>query len=120
VTRTACAKCDTDLTASGPCPTCGSGDRAIFVTDHARAYDGMTLQARHGQPGKVRPFKVISDEVVWNHDRQRDERRRMVIDRDTNEYVQEWSDLDTGEMTFVKRGPLDQAEMHGESARRPK
>ena len=63
---------------------------------------------------------MIRDEVAWNHDRQRAERRRMVIDRDTNEYVQEWSDLDTGEVTFVKRGPLDQAEMHGESARRSK
>jgi hypothetical protein len=120
VDRADCAQCGTDLTASGPCPTCGSGDRHIFVTDQALGFDGFGLQARHGQPGEVRPFKVVKDEVKWNHDRQRKERCRELYDRENKHYVQEWSDLDSGAITFRKEGRLDDSDIHGESARRPR
>jgi hypothetical protein len=43
----------------------------------------------------------------------------MLIDRENNHYVHEWSDLTTGEVTYRKEGSLDDPEVHGQSARRP-
>lgn len=39
---------------------------------------GLRLQARHGAPGEVRPHAEVSDEVKWNADRERFERRHIV------------------------------------------
>lgn len=115
-----CTRCGTALTADGPCPACGSVERSIFLSDQARGFDGLGLKARHGLPGETKPFKEIKDRVKWNHRRQRYERCRELYDRENNDYVQEWSNLDTGEVTYPKRGRLDDPGMHGESARRPR
>jgi hypothetical protein len=115
----ACGHCGTGLAAPGPCPACGSWDRHIFVSDDVRVIDTMGLQARRGLPCQASPFKVISEQIKWSGDRGRFERRRMLIDRESNHYVQEWSDLTTGEVTYRKEGRLDDPEVHGESARRP-
>jgi hypothetical protein len=68
----------------------------------------------------VKPFCEVSERVKRSHDRDRDEWRRLVVDRDQNYYLQEWTDLDTGEVTWRKEGALDDPTMHGDSARRAK
>ena len=116
-----CSSCGVDLAADdAACAQCGSGDRSITVTDSAKVYVGFRGQARHGQPGDIKPHSVQSSEIKWNHDRQRNECRNMVVDRENDYYLQEWHDLDTDEVTFHKEGKLSHDEKHGKSARRGK
>ena len=60
------------------------------------------------------------NDIRWNHDRQRMERRVMHIDSDNYYYRQEWFDLETGELMFSKEGRLNDPDVHGKSARRGK
>lgn len=103
------------------CPTCGSPDRSISARDSATGTESLRLKGRHTEAGvPKKPYLEVSSEVRWNHDRQQWERRRLVVDRDRKHYEQVWTDLQTGEETYGKRGPLDDPGMHGESARRPR
>jgi hypothetical protein len=83
-----------------------------------RVHTGFRGQARYGQPGEVRPHSEQRSELKWNHDRQRMERCKLVVDRENDYYLQEWSDPETGEVTFRKEGSLSDPEVHGQSARR--
>ncbi len=78
------------------------------------------MRARHGPKGRKEPHLEIDDKTVWNSDRQRPERRLIMVDRDNDRYLQEWTDPQTGDVTFRKEGPLSDPDMHGESARRGK
>lgn len=100
------------------CPECGSRDRHILDSDQITLVEQSRLKKRDGEPGKIRPYAEHYDEARWNGDRSRVERRVMVVDRSTNFYSQEWSDLVTGEVVFTKSGALDDPDIHGESARR--
>jgi hypothetical protein len=62
-------------------------------------------------------LKLYSD-LLWNHDRQRLERREMLVDSENDYYQQEWFDLATGERTWEKGGSLSDPNNHGRSARR--
>jgi hypothetical protein len=116
-----CSQCGTRFESSEQrCRSCGSGDRSVDVTDSAGCEDTLSLKARHGEPGEVRPFLEMDDDIRWNHDRQRMERRRMVHDRDQDYKLQEWTALETGEVTWRKEGRLSDPEMQGKSARRPR
>jgi hypothetical protein len=103
-----CASCDAELTlnATEPCPHCGSAARIRLVELNysVGVHDGFDLAARHGEPGQVKPFREISDRVKRTHDRDRDERRRLVVDRDQNYYLQEWTDLDTAKSHGERKG----------------
>jgi hypothetical protein len=93
----------------------------VALTDAGLGFEGsLAIKARHGQPGQVRPFREMSDRVVWNHEHQQMARRRIVADAETDHYMQEWKSLDTGEVLFRKEGQLSDPEMHGQSARRPR
>lgn len=59
----------------------------------------------------------ISNEKKWNHDRQRIEHRYMLYDYEKNLYIQEWRDIETGEVMFHKEGEIGDPRMHGVSAR---
>lgn len=111
-----CGHCGTGLAAPGPCPACGSCDRHIFMSD-AGIIDTMELQARRGLPGQAWAVQVISEQIKWSGDRGRFERRRMLIDRENNHYVQEWSELTTGEATYRKEGPARRPRRCTESRR---
>lgn len=116
--RATCARCSQVFPRDAPaCPKCGSGDREVFVEDHASIVEGLRTAARHGEPGEVSPHHLVYDEVKWNMDRRRHERRVMVVDRENNTYSQTWYQLETGEVTWEKSGRLDDPDMHGESAR---
>jgi hypothetical protein len=99
----------------------------------------MRLQGRHKKDGRteylfwiggppppaarrapVAPHIQMYNDIRWNHDRQRMERRVMHIDSDNNYYRQEWFDLETGELMFSKEGRLSDPDVHGNSARRGK
>ena len=60
------------------------------------------------------------NDVVWNHDRHRMERRVIHVDSHNDYYKQEWLSLETGERTYFKEGKLSDPDMHGKSARRRK
>jgi hypothetical protein len=99
------------------CPECASTDRDVFDDDEARAFEGMRLKRRNGQPGETKPHFEYFDELRWNHDRGRVERRVMVVDREHDWYRQEWLDS-AGRSAFSKEGRLSDKDIHGTSARR--
>lgn len=117
-----CLACGVALQVDAPaCPACGSLDRAISAGDSATISEDLRLKGRHAEASvPIKPYLEVRYEVRWNHDRQQYERRRIVVDRDRKHYEQVWADLETGEETFGKRGPLDDPRMHGDSARRPR
>jgi hypothetical protein len=113
-----CPACD-----AVPVSACGvhkPATHVVTLTDVGRAYDSFRSQRRRGQPGEVAPYFTVYDDVRWNHDRQRLERRLMRVDREADGYVQEWYDLETGELTYRKEGRLSDPKLHGQSARRRK
>src|SRR3954447_2086254 len=98
--KASCFECGTELETDGTCPRCGSGDRSVRLDDIVRGHEGVRMKAREKGVGEIRPYLETYDEPKWAADRKRLERRRMTYDRARNHYVQEWSDLDTGEITF--------------------
>ena len=96
----------------------GTVNYKVSVGDSAGLTDGVRGQARHGGAGSVAPHIRLYNDVRWNHDRQRMERRIMYTDSDLDYYKQEWFNLDTGELVWSKEGRLSDPDMHGKSARR--
>lgn len=114
----ACTNCGLVMEdASGECPVCRSRNRSIFDTEQITILMN-SVKARKRTAIDVRPHEEIRDQVLWNGERKRLERRIMIIDRGGDHYSQEWSDLETGQITFTKSGQLSDPDMHGESARR--
>ena len=66
-----------------------------------------------GGVGEVRPCLEQSTKIRWNGDRQRYERREIVVDRKNDRYRQSWFDCETGERTFHKDGRNSDPTMHG-------
>jgi hypothetical protein len=60
------------------------------------------------------------NDVVWNHDRHRMERRVIHVDLATTTTSRSGSVCKTGERTYFKEGKLSDPDMHGKSARRRK
>jgi hypothetical protein len=95
------------------CPVCGSADRHIEAAGAISIETSLRLQARQGQPGEVAPHRRHYNDILWNADRQRRERRIMVIDTEQDYYLQEWYDLETNQCTWRKEGRLSDPDMHG-------
>jgi len=89
------------------CDVCGSGKRSIEVFEACSIgiTEEYTLQGRHGEPGKIKPHLKISSRRKFNHDRQQEETVVMVVNSDTDDYQQIWTD-DAGKITFQKQGNL--------------
>jgi hypothetical protein len=142
-----CAHCQTEFAPGDDrCPTCQSDDIMIGMkTPSGTRVSGprdaprMRLQGRHKDDGHteyifsigappprtagrapVAPHIKMYNDIRWNHDRQRMERRAMYVDSDNDYYKQEWFSLETGEPTYVKEGRLSDLDVHGKSARRGK
>jgi hypothetical protein len=90
----------------------------VTIDDSLGLTDGIRGQVRHGEPGVSSPHIKMYVDVLWNHDRQRTERRVMHIDSENDYYKQEWFSLETGERVCWKEGKLSDRDMHGVSARR--
>jgi len=80
-------------------------------------HDALRRQVQE-RAGGVKPNVRFYNDVLFNHDRQRMERRLMQTDSERDHYVQEWYDLETGELAFRKEGRLSDPDVHGQSARR--
>jgi hypothetical protein len=119
-----CAVCKTELDSpEPPCPTCGGMVCEIFADVDTWMFSDVEtgLKAREGGGvGEVRPCLEQSTKIRWNGDRQRYERREIVVDRKNDRYRQSWFDRGTGERTFHKEGRNSDPTMHGKSARRGK
>jgi hypothetical protein len=140
-----CAQCQTEFRPGlDRCPECDSDDIMVGMytpsgmkVSAQRDATRMRLQARHfkghtryefstGAPplsgaareANVAPYLKMYNDVVWNHDRHRMERRVIHVDSDNDYYKQEWFSLETGERTYFKEGKLSDPDMHGKSARR--
>jgi hypothetical protein len=84
-----------------------------------RAVVGGTMPRLRSDRALSAPHVKLYSEVLWNHDRQRMERREIYVDRENDYYKQEWFSLETGETTWgPKEGKLSDPGMHGKSARR--
>jgi len=91
----------------------------VTLTAGVEVDPSMKSSSRHGQRGEVAPHIEVTNRTLWNHDRQRRERRQIVADGDRDYYLQEWTDPVTGEV-YRKEGQLSDPNLHGESARRPR
>jgi hypothetical protein len=69
-------------------------------------------------PGGARPHVRVYNDVLFNHDRGRMERRLMHTDSERDYYSQQWYSLETGECVWSKEGRLSDPDVHGQSARR--
>jgi hypothetical protein len=96
----------------------GGGTYSVTVGDGLGLTDAVREQLRHGPPGRVKPHVRVYNDIRWNHDRQRMERRLMHTDSERHLYVQEWYRLETGELAWRKDGQLSDPDVHGQSARR--
>jgi hypothetical protein len=92
----------------------------VAIGDSVGLTDAVRVQARHGEPGLSSPHVKTYVDVLWNHDRERVERRPMHIDSENDYKKQEWFSLETGERVWGKEGRLSDPDMHGEFARRGK
>jgi hypothetical protein len=96
----------------------GTYSGSVTVRDGISPTDAMRGQLPHCPPGPVRPHVRVYNDILWNHDRQRMERRLMHTDSERGFYVQEWYALETGELAWRKEGRLSDPDLHGQSARR--
>jgi hypothetical protein len=77
-------------------------------------------KVRRGERGQKSPhMEAQRVDGAWNHDRQRQEIREMVHDRDTDFYTQVWRHPDTGKRTWHKRGRYSDPNMHGPASHTP-
>lgn len=114
-----CAHCSVELAdADADCMACGHAPVGKQLGGTTQTQSSLAVKARHGQHGEVAPHVEYTDTVKWNHDRQRDERCRIYVDRERDFYRQEWLDLETDEVVWSKEGRLRDEEIHGKSARR--
>ena len=102
------------------CGVCGSSKRSIdaFVTCSIGVAEEYKVQGRHGEPGMVKPHLEMTSRRRFNRDRQRDETVVIVINSETDDYQQVWTD-DDGNIAFEKCGSLRDPNMHGPASYRP-
>jgi hypothetical protein len=102
------------------CEVCNSSSRFIevFVDSSIVLTDGFKLQGRHGEAGVVQPHLEVTSKRVFNRDRERDENVMILVNSDTDEYQQIWTD-DQGNIAFEKQGSLRDPNMHGRASYRP-
>lgn len=121
-TFTTCSDCGAmwEDQSRSTCEVCKSANRSIevFVTSSITITDGFKIQGRHGEAGAVRPHLEVTAKRVFNRDRDREENVMIVVNRDTDEYQQIWTD-DQGDVAFEKQGRLRDAKMHGRASYRP-
>jgi len=101
------------------CPACGSEDRSVEVSDQLgpKLRLGLKLDVRHGQPGEVRPHIEKTQREEYARDRRQWELVARTFDREAATYVEEYTNLKTGEVVYRKDAPLDDQSVHGPRAR---
>jgi len=111
----------TPLEQRAGCPKCGS--RLRLVTDEmavtATGSPGLQAKARHGQPGKIKPFLILQSIVgIFRKTGERTHREK-VADCDNDRYRERVISLESGKVLHECDEPLSEHRGHG-SAKNPK
>lgn len=85
----------------------------MSLTDDVGLTDGLSLKARHGNLGEVKPFRHVTTKREWSPTRQCYEEVTRVFDHDDDTYTEVYRDLHTGAVTFEKSGLLSDQTIHG-------
>lgn len=102
-----------------PCPTCASMARtfAVTLTDKVEAHDGLASKARHGDVGKVRPYREAYTGSDYHRDSRKWRQVSRVVDRENNRYTERIVDA-AGNVVREINEPLSQHRGHGAAKRR--
>jgi hypothetical protein len=102
-----------------PCPNCGSIARMINVTltDTAQAHERLGVKMRHGEVGKVQPFREQISGDDFHRDSKQWRQVTRVIDREHDRYTERIIDA-TGNVVRDVEEPLSQHRGHGAAKRR--
>jgi hypothetical protein len=102
-----------------PCPTCGSTARtfAVTLTDSAEAYDSLAYKARHGDVGKVKPYREAFTGSDYHRDSKEWRQFSRVVDRENDRYTERIMDA-AGNVVRDVGEPLSQHRGHGAAKRR--
>ncbi len=103
-----------------PCPTCGSMARtfAVTLTDSAEVHDGLGYTARHGDVGKVKPFREAYSGLDYHRDSKEWREVYRVVDRENDSYTERIRDA-AGNVVRDVGEPLSQHRGRGAAKRRP-
>jgi hypothetical protein len=103
-----------------PCPTCGSLARtfSLMVGDTLQAHTSISLKARHGQPGEVKPYQEQTSGDDYHRDSGEWRRVHRVIDRENDRYFERITDA-AGNVVREVEHPLSEHQGHGAAKRRP-
>jgi hypothetical protein len=104
----------------GPCLTCGSTARtfAVTLTDKAEAHDSLATKARHGDVGKVKPYREAFSGFDYHRDIEEWRQVSRVVDRESDRYTERIVDA-AGNVVREVDEPLSQHRGRGAAKRRP-
>jgi hypothetical protein len=121
--RISCGDCGEDFTndpqllASGePCPSCGSHDRHVELSDTVTAHAKIALIARDAAG---RWFAKVKAGDEFFHLTQRWHRLFRRIDRNADRYSEHITDAKTGAVIRSVEEPLSEHEGHGSAKKIP-
>lgn len=102
-----------------PCPICASMARtfAVTLTDKVEAHDGLASKARHGDVGKVRPYREAYTGSDYHRDSKEWRQVSRVVDRENDRYTERIVDA-AGNVVREIDEPLRQHRGHGAAKRR--
>ena len=101
---------DTPQEERNPCPVCGSTGRAIGVTytDPMRNLDHTKLKARHGAPGRIKPYLESTSGKVIFRNTGRVHQVEQIVDRENDGYYKHVEDAEPGQVLKHQEEPLSQ------------
>ena len=96
-----------------PCPNCGSTARVfeVEIIATAIARESFGMKARHGAGG--RPFYESKSGANLHRATDRWMQRDLVVDRESDRYIERVVDPDTGKIVHVCEEPLSKHQGHG-------
>jgi hypothetical protein len=102
-----------------PCPTCGLIARtfAVTLTDRAEAHDSLATKARHGDVGKVKPYRETFTGFDYHRDSKEWHQVSRVVDRESGRYTERIVDV-AGNVVRDVDEPLRDHRGHGAAKRR--
>jgi hypothetical protein len=100
---------DTPQEERKSCPECGSAGRAIGAThtDPMRFIDYTKLKARHGVPGKIKPYLESGSGKEIFRKTGRVSQVEQIVDRENNKYYKHVEDAETGQVIKHQEEPLN-------------
>ena len=124
-TTVSCSECGASVLEQGqvddpePCPGCGSTARtfAVTFTDATAAYDSLATKARHGEVGKVKPYREAFTGFDYHRDSKEWRQVSRVVDREGDRYTERIVDA-AGNVVRDVDEPLSDHRGYGTAKRR--